>query len=91
MAPGMLPWQSFDLAIRLSPSAREHLRYRKTADGVVIYSVSEDRTDDGGDLSNTTSTKGNDWGVRLWDVARRRQSPGPEVEPRTPLRKLGVD
>jgi len=77
MAPGMLPWQSFDLAIRLSPSAREHLRYRKTADGVVIYSVGEDRTDHGGNLSNITNTKGTNWGVRLWDVSRRRQPPRP--------------
>jgi hypothetical protein len=62
------------------------LRYRKLADGVVVYSISEDGTDDGGNLNrNRPTDKGVDVGYRLWDAARRRQPsprelPPPEVE-----------
>lgn len=45
------------------------IRYRRLADGVVVYSVGADGKDDGGKA-------GADLGYRLWDVDRRRQPPG---------------
>ena len=57
------------------PFDGQPLRYRPTAEGVVLYSVSEDRMDNGGNLSDNTSIKGTDLGVRLWNAARRRQRP----------------
>jgi hypothetical protein len=56
------------------------LRYRRLADGVVIYSVGPDGTDDGGNLSRAfEAAAGTDVGFRLWDVAARRLS-APEAE-----------
>jgi hypothetical protein len=52
------------------------LHYRRLADGVVIYSVGPDGSDDGGNLSeNLQSPEGIDIGVRLWDPDRRGQAP----------------
>jgi hypothetical protein len=42
--------------------------------GIVIYSVSEDKTDDSGDV-RVGQPKGRDEGIRLWDVDERRQPP----------------
>jgi serine/threonine protein kinase len=59
------------------PYDARSLRYRRTADGVVVYSVGPDRTDNGGKLvRNTVPKDGNDLGFQLWDVAKRRQKPG---------------
>ena len=53
------------------------LRYRRTADGVVVYSVGPDRSDNQGNLvRNAKPTDGTDVGFQLWDVAKRRQPPG---------------
>jgi len=50
------------------------LRFRRLADGVVIYSVGPDEKDDGGKLDRTNPTaSGTDLGFQLWDVAHRRQ------------------
>jgi hypothetical protein len=38
----------------------------------VIYSVGDDGVDHGGDLDSPLQ-KGKDRGLRLWDVAKRRQ------------------
>jgi hypothetical protein len=52
------------------------LRYRRTADGVVVYSVGPDGTDNGGKLARNTAPKdGDDLGFQLWDVSKRRQKP----------------
>jgi hypothetical protein len=62
------------------------LRYRQLDDGVVVYSVGPDGQDDGGKIvrrGNPTSDA--DIGVRLWDVAHRRQpAPPPPPPPETP-------
>ena len=47
------------------------LRYKRTADGVVIYSIGNDRKDDGGDVGEGKP----DAGYRLWDADRRRVGP----------------
>ncbi|TMQ31103.1 MAG: hypothetical protein E6K70_23205 [Planctomycetota bacterium] len=48
------------------------LRLRRTREGVVIYSVSVDGQDDGGNLDERPM-KGTDRGFRLWNVSLRRQ------------------
>jgi hypothetical protein len=54
------------------------LRFRRTADGLVIYSIGPDGTDDGGNLTRTLPpANGTDLGIRLWDPERRRQPPPP--------------
>jgi hypothetical protein len=59
------------------------LRWKRLADGVVIYSIGEDGKDDGGNVHHDP-VRGprTDVGVRLWDVGRRRQPPPP---PRPPI------
>jgi hypothetical protein len=53
------------------------LRYRRTADGVVVYSVGPDGADDQGKLDRTWQPPdGTDAGFRLWDSAKRRRPPG---------------
>jgi hypothetical protein len=61
------------------------LRYRRLSDGVVVYSIGPDRTDNGGILNRgQTGTSDGDLGYRLWDVSQRRipsnppaHAPGP--------------
>lgn len=67
------------------------LRYRRLADGVVIYSVGPDKTDDGGTLDRTNPLRaGTDLGFRLWDVAQRRQPPRPPVPEEPPPPGPGI-
>jgi len=50
------------------------LKYRRLADGVVIYSVGPDGQDNSGNLDRHNPTApGTDIGFQLWDVPRRRQ------------------
>jgi hypothetical protein len=66
----------FLAAVPLDPYDGAPLRYRRLADGVVVYSVGPDRTDDGGSVRSLVPTEpGADVGARLWDVAHRRQPP----------------
>jgi hypothetical protein len=56
------------------------LRFRRLANGLVIYSVGPDGTDGGGEVLPTpaTGTLATDIGFRLWDpVDRRQPPPGP--------------
>jgi ABC-type transport system involved in multi-copper enzyme maturation permease subunit len=65
------------------PFTGEPLRLRRLADGVVIYSVGDDRQDDGGDVDDRPAVKskaGKDVGFRLWDVSKRRQEAPAAVE-----------
>jgi hypothetical protein len=52
------------------------LRFKRTDDGLIIYSIGPDKVDDGGDVAvippRSTS---NDVGFRLWDVNKRGQAP----------------
>jgi hypothetical protein len=75
LPPELLP------SVSLDPFDGKPLRYRRLADGVVVYSVGPDGADDGGDLSDHYEPEqGKDVGFRLWDVAKRRQPP-PTAEP----------
>ena len=55
----------------------EPLRLARRSDGIVVYSVGEDGTDEGGAIASDGAAKATDIGVRLWDVAQRRQPPLP--------------
>jgi|SRR5579883_184790 len=66
--------------IPLDPFDGQPLRYRRTDDGVVIYSVGQDLQDDDGHLS-AKGEPGTDLGFRLWDPAHRRAAPLPKPEP----------
>jgi hypothetical protein len=72
LVPDLLP------EVPRDPYDGNPLRYRRLADGVVIYSISRDHIDDGGtfDRGNTLGPN-TDIGIRLWDVKQRRQPPKP--------------
>jgi hypothetical protein len=56
------------------PYNGQPLHYRRTKDGVVIYSVGPDGNDDGGKVDRKNPTAlGTDLGFQLWDVPHRRQ------------------
>jgi hypothetical protein len=72
----------FVKAVPLDPYDGQPLRYKRLADGVLVYSVGPDRTDNGGlvDPQNPIGP-GTDLGFRLWDLAaRRRPPPAPEEQ-----------
>lgn len=77
----------FLTAIPLDPIDGKPLRYRKLADGVVVYSVGFDASDHGGKLPRGNSnpwgfmTWNTDRGFQLWDVNKRRQPPAPPPKP----------
>lgn len=69
----------FLTAVPLDPFDAKPIRYRRTDNGIVIYSIGRDAADDGGILDRANPYRtGTDCGIRLWDVARRRQPPPPE-------------
>jgi hypothetical protein len=61
--------------VPLDPYDGKPVRYRRTADGVVVYVVGADGKDDGGAVERPASGGAPaDWGYRLWDVNKRRQT-----------------
>jgi hypothetical protein len=64
-------------AVPIDPFDGHPIRYRKLADGVVLYSIGQDGTDDGGNLAEGANflKPGTDLGFRMWNVDRRRQKP----------------
>jgi hypothetical protein len=77
--PGSLEKLAPDLVteVPLDPFDGRPLRYRRTAEGLVIYAVGDDGKDDGGRVVPEEFTPSKDVGYRLWDVDRRRQPPRP--------------
>ncbi len=71
LVPGQLA------AAPLDPFDGKPLRYRRLPDGVAVYSVGPDGTDDGGtfDPEGGGARPGTDIGCRLWDVDRRGRPP----------------
>jgi hypothetical protein len=63
-------------AVPRDPCDLQPLRLARRPDGIVIYGVGRNGQDDGGDVGGGPS-KGRDVGIRLWDVAYRRQPPLP--------------
>jgi hypothetical protein len=68
-------------AIPADPMDNQPLRYRRTKDGIVIYSIGMDMTDNHGTINRDGSwlEPGQDIGFRLWNVERRRQAALPPV------------
>jgi hypothetical protein len=68
-------------AIPADPMDNQPLRYRRTKDGIVIYSIGMDMTDNHGNINREGSwlDSGQDIGLRLWNVDRRRQAALPPV------------
>ena len=71
--------------VPLDPYDGKPLRYRLRSGGVVVYSVGPDLKDDDGKFepigrlgrrwAKPSELEGLDIGVRLWDLAHRRQPP----------------
>jgi hypothetical protein len=66
-------------AVPADPFDGQPLRFRRLADGLVIYSVGPDLADGGGEIRTDPNVGGQpkDVGVRLWEPAHRRQPPPP--------------
>ena len=73
MIPEFLPTPLLD------PFTAKPLIMHRTADGLIIYSVSTDGEDDGGNLAPNYRARGSDIGMRLWDPDKRRQ-PAKQLE-----------
>jgi hypothetical protein len=72
LAPGLLK------AVPLDPFDGKPLRYKRLADGVLVYSVGTDGVDNGGIIDRTRfNSPGTDIGYQLWDFKYRRQKPVP--------------
>jgi hypothetical protein len=67
-------------AIPTDPMDNQPIRYRRTKDGIAVYSVGLDMTDNQGNIDpERIHEPGVDIGFRLWDVKLRRQNPLPPV------------
>ena len=65
----------------LDPMDNQPLRYRRTKDGIVVYSIGIDSTDNQGHMDRNADPQapGIDLAFRLWNVKSRRQPPLPPV------------
>jgi hypothetical protein len=69
-------------AVPRDPFDGKPLRFKRTADGLIVYAIGPDGTDDGGALvRGTQPPTGWDVGFQLWDVAARRGPPPPPKPP----------
>ena len=64
----------------LDPADGKPIKYRKDPGFVSLYAVGADEKDHGGKVANVIWKRGFDYGLRLWDVAKRRQPPKPRAE-----------
>jgi len=55
------------------------LRWKRTPTGLIIYSIGEDKIDDGGKLNREKALTVDDIGIELWDRSKRRLPP-PAIE-----------
>jgi hypothetical protein len=61
-------------AVPVDPFDGLPLRFRRTKEGIVIYSIGPDGTDDDGTIDwAKPNGPGVDLGFRLWDVSQRRK------------------
>jgi hypothetical protein len=66
--------------VPLDPYDGMPLRMRKLTNGLTIYSVGSNLVDDGGKiLRPARAVEPLDVGIRLWNPAKRRQPPGPQL------------
>jgi hypothetical protein len=71
-------------AVPLDPFDGKPLRYLRREDGVTIYSVGPDETDDGGNIPERSASQrepGYDIGCRVYDVPHRGLPPVPRFDP----------
>jgi hypothetical protein len=69
-------------AVPIDPFTLAPLHYRRVADGLLIYSTGPDKADDGGTFRrNERPQPGTDWGMKVWDLPKRRQPPVPPPPP----------
>jgi hypothetical protein len=69
-------------AVPSDPFDGKPLRYKRLEDGVIVYSVGPDATDNGGKLDRARpDAEGTDLGYRLWDVQHRRRPARARPEP----------
>ena len=67
-------------AIPADPMDNQPIRYRRTKEGIAVYSIGLDMTDNQGNVDpERMHEPGVDIGFRLWDVKLRRQNPLPPV------------
>jgi hypothetical protein len=67
-------------AVPADPMDNHPIRYRRTREGIVIYSIGMDMTDNHGNIDpERVYEPGVDIGFRLWNVDRRRQAALPPV------------
>jgi hypothetical protein len=66
----------FLAAVPADPYDGQPLRYRRLADGVVVYSVGPDGADGGG--QSNPDPPGPNFGCMLWDISRRHPPPPPK-------------
>jgi hypothetical protein len=67
-------------AVPTDPIDNQPLRYRRTKEGIVIYSIGLDMKDDQGNIDREQwQNPGVDLGFRLWDPELRRRQPLPPV------------
>lgn len=71
-------------AIPADPFDGKPLRYKRLPDGVAIYSVGANLSDEGGQFSRGYGNTDTDYGFRLWSPEHRRR-PAPEPRPEPPL------
>jgi hypothetical protein len=81
LAMGRWPEKLTDLTpdyfatVPLDPFDGKPVRFKRQKDGVVVYSIGPDGTDDGGSFETLNAfLPGTDIGFRLWDVDKRRQT-----------------
>lgn len=75
---GWIDLRDFLPAPPLDPFTGQPLKRLRRPDGLTIYAVGEDGTDDGGKTLTPGGTSGTDLGVRLFDVTHRSADPLPE-------------
>jgi hypothetical protein len=68
-------------AVPRDPVDGQPLRLARRPDGIVIYSIGLDGKDDGGVVAAENKGNPSDIGIRLWDIAQRRQPPLPPKPP----------
>jgi hypothetical protein len=72
-------------AVSLDPFSGEPLRYRKTDQGAIVYSLYDDgRTEPGDPNRVPDASPGKDVVFNLWNVDQRRQPPLPAPKPAPP-------
>jgi hypothetical protein len=76
---------NFIAVVPTDPFTDDPLLYHRLPDGVVIYSVGLDGEDNGGNVEmGKPNDPGTDIGIRLWDVAKRRQPPKADESAKQP-------